>query len=577
MPTFQEFKDQLDAAGVTDQARRNQMIAEAYQSGEIERGQLLTPTPGRMAEPQVGGITGAIHRAGKEAFTRGERKGEFLGQVGEAITTSEPYTRGQRAGEFLGEVATGRPSETRLAKEAALAETPAAPPDLSPGEGAFGPELGEVSTQSGVDLPPVRVPGVARLEKALAAVPEAYRGAEAGIKKAYEKERGAIEEWAETEKAATQAQAGVMLERDRVARDLEAQRVGKEQERQAYVDTEMGKVRDAVDQMKTSKIDPYRFYRHPDGSTNYPKSIAAAIAVGLGALGSSLPAQYGGTGGPNVALQIIDKAIDRDISAQRDDIANQRAGVGIQMNLLSQMRQQFGDERQAENAARVVMLETYKMKLEETAAQSGDKRIQSKAAMLIATADQKEAALLGDMEINAAKEGALGEKTLYGARAQQAKMRAQQEAQRAKLTAAAPGAAPPGLRVLPGGYVPDKDDRKAAQKMAKTYGQVKIELRKLMEWRRAHGAEVLDREALREGNALLNRVKSVMRAFDETGARLEEAELEMMGLELDVGEVGYVMKQLETVDASIDAKAKAGLSPYGFGLAGAPTGGARRR
>jgi len=423
MPTLQEFEEQLDAAGVTDSAERRRRISAAWKSGELEAG------PGEFGPVSEAPVTIPVPEQWPTA-----RPPTAL-EVGKSRMVKGGGLFGQGGG-ILGVGGEPEPEGEAAAAIPSVAQTPFMPQEKK--EGAFEPPPAE-QPELGLQLPKVGMPSIANLEKKLGELGEAYAAAQKDIKAGFEKERGAIGEWAETEKAAARAQADVMYERDLVARDLEAQRVEKEQKRQAYVDTEMSKVRDAVDMLKTSKIDPYRFYRHPDGSTNYPKSIAAAVAVGLGALGSSLPAQYGGTGGPNVALQIIDKAIDRDISAQRDDIANKRAGVGLQMNLLSQMRAQFIDERQAENAARVVMLETYKMKLEEAAARSGDQRVQAKAAMLLAEADKKEAATLGDMQIAAANQAVLGEKTLYGAKMDRARMKMAENAAAIKAMGPAKG------------------------------------------------------------------------------------------------------------------------------------------
>jgi len=425
MPTLKEFTEQLDAAGIKGQ-ERNRRIAEAQKAGELEAGlgetEPVSEAPLTLPVPEQWPRASATAPTWEEEVqARGQKGGGFFGRGGGVLGLGgEPELEGE-----IQPVLSG------------VAQTPFRPPEQ--GEGAFEPLPGEQAPQPGVSLPRVGIPSIANLEKKLGELGEAYTTAQGDIKAGFEKERGAIGEWAETEKERFRKQADVMEEQAAVSRDLEAQRIEEENKRQDYVDTEMGKVRDAVDQVRSSKIDPYRFYRHPDGSTNYPKSIAAAIAVGLGALGSSLPAQYGGTGGPNVALQIIDKAIDRDISAQRDDIQNQRAGVGMQMSLLSQMRSQFADERQAENAARVVMLDTYETKLKQAAAQSGSEQVMAKAGMLIAESEQRKATLLSQMQITAANQAVVGEEKLFGAKSRQAQLKMSQNLAAIKAAGPAKG------------------------------------------------------------------------------------------------------------------------------------------
>jgi len=275
-----------------------------------------------------------------------------------------------------------------------------------------------------------------------------------------------------------------------------------------------------------------------------------------------------------MALSILDRSIDRDIAAQRDDIANQRAGVGMQMNLLSQMRGQFSDERQAESAARVVMLETFKMKLEETAARSGSDRVRAQAASLYAQADQKEAALVGDMQIASAKEHVLGEKTMFGARTQRAALRAQQQAAQAKATAPV---AFPGARIKAGPYVPNKDDFRKAKPMVAAYNDAAKKLDDLIAWRAKFGQEKLNIKQLGMANKKALRLRSAMRIIDETGARLDPGEIEMMGLDFEMGDLGFVSDYLKVIKESITTKVSEAISVRGFELEGAATPGAKRR
>ena len=562
MPTIEEIRRQAELEGV-GQGEINRRIAEAQTAGTLTIGE---PTMERIKATMPRRKEAGLSLVGEKLFGEGwTEEGERMKQITPTFRTPEE----QAAGMLPYQV--GQQEEYQ----------PPEPEVLQRREGAFaepiqpGPAMPPV--QPGIQLPKVAVPSVRGLQKAIEAVPEAYQKAEGALTEAFRKKRGAIGEWEETEKEAARAEAGVLEARQTEYEALQARQHEREQERQDYISSEMVKLRDAVTNLRSAKVDPTRFYRHPDGSANYPKTIAAAVAIGLGALGSTLPARYGG-GGPNVALQLVDKAIDRDIQAQRDDIANQRAGVGLQMNLLSQMRGMYADERKAELATKVAMLESYKMQLETTSARSGDERVANRAAMLVAETDQKQAQILGDIEIASAKEHVLGEKELLGARQRTAALKQAQVAQQAKAATAAAGpTAFPGARILSEKYVPNKEDEKAAKPMVAAWREASKQLNDLIRWRAKYGAEVLNRAELATANTKLQRLKSAMRKVDETGARLDAGEIEMMGLDFSMGGAGWITERLTAVRDSVRDKISSRIHVHGYALEDQPTGRARRR
>lgn len=89
-------------------------------------------------------------------------------------------------------------------------------------------------------------------------------------------------------------------------------------------------------------VNPNRFF----ATRGAGPQLMAIIGVALGAAGASL------TGGPNTAAQLIEGAIDRDIQAQRDNIAKAQGNVQAARGVLADMRERFGDERQADIAAK---------------------------------------------------------------------------------------------------------------------------------------------------------------------------------------------------------------------------------
>lgn len=97
------------------------------------------------------------------------------------------------------------------------------------------------------------------------------------------------------------------------------------------------------DYEQKAHVDPDRYFK----DRGIFATIGMAIAQGLGAYGSAV------TGAPNFAYEIVQKAIERDISAQREEIETGRVS---RRNKLAQMMDTFGyDLPQAEAATRLAM------------------------------------------------------------------------------------------------------------------------------------------------------------------------------------------------------------------------------
>ncbi len=109
------------------------------------------------------------------------------------------------------------------------------------------------------------------------------------------------------------------------------------QQRYAALDKEQEQLKQDV---ASSKIEPNRIWANA-GTGN---KIMASIGILLSGMGSGL------TGGPNLAMQVIDKTIDNDIAAQK-------AELGKKENLLSRNYRKYGDV-QAATAATALQLNT---------------------------------------------------------------------------------------------------------------------------------------------------------------------------------------------------------------------------
>ena len=106
--------------------------------------------------------------------------------------------------------------------------------------------------------------------------------------------------------------------------------------------------------IRDHKIDPNRMWASKaDGDR-----AASLIGILLSGIGSGLTKQ------PNLALEVINKAIERDINAQT-------AELGKKENLLSGLFRQYGNLEQAQNYARIFKTEAYARDLQAAALQHG--------------------------------------------------------------------------------------------------------------------------------------------------------------------------------------------------------------
>lgn len=110
------------------------------------------------------------------------------------------------------------------------------------------------------------------------------------------------------------------------------------------------------------KIDPNRIF-HEMGTG---RSIGAAIAVALGGIGQGLMVAAGAKGATNPAMDVINKAIDRDIDAQRFNITKK-------MNTYRMYMDQFRDEMAARMAVKADYLDTAAAQVDATKAKYGSK------------------------------------------------------------------------------------------------------------------------------------------------------------------------------------------------------------
>jgi hypothetical protein len=150
---------------------------------------------------------------------------------------------------------------------------------------------------------------------------------------------------AEGERLAREGAAGearAAMERADILEAAQAEQRALQAEREAAMARATQRYEAAVEEARNARVDPTRFFSDRGAAG----TIGVAIATALGGLGAAL------SGGPNQALDTINRAIDRDIAAQEANQRNAQAGVGNARTFLDIARQQFDDRAAAQQAAR---------------------------------------------------------------------------------------------------------------------------------------------------------------------------------------------------------------------------------
>ena len=142
------------------------------------------------------------------------------------------------------------------------------------------------------------------------------------------------------------------------------------------LDAEAAKIREQVAQ---EKIDPDQWWSNRTDAQRTGFALATAL--------SGFAAAY--RGGQNPVLGMIDRAITRDIDAQKANLANKRASLADTRGALADVYRKIGDMRQAEQQTRILMLEGLKSKLAGIASETTSQAAIANAQTLNAQIDMR--------------------------------------------------------------------------------------------------------------------------------------------------------------------------------------------
>lgn len=152
-----------------------------------------------------------------------------------------------------------------------------------------------------------------------------------------------------------------------------------EQDTQARNAAYLKRTEEMAEEIGKMSVDPGRLMKSQDAKTMFAWTIGSALGGALAAV----------NGGPNDFLQRIDKAIDRDIDAQKTAIENKRTALSERRSVFGQMLQMTGDARLAEREHRTALYEAAKLSLKARADSLGIPEIRAQAALGINELQQR--------------------------------------------------------------------------------------------------------------------------------------------------------------------------------------------
>lgn len=152
-----------------------------------------------------------------------------------------------------------------------------------------------------------------------------------------------------------------------------------------------------MQEMQGERIDPNKFWH--DKSTG--SKIGAALSIVLGGIGAGL------TKGPNQAMAMIDKMMDRDLDAQKANLANKHSLYSLNLN-------RYNNQQMADQSSRLQMATGLQHQISQIAAQTNSAAAQFVAKQMKGDIELQKAGMLNQWGVQAAKNKILGVATGEG-------------------------------------------------------------------------------------------------------------------------------------------------------------------
>lgn len=259
-----------------------------------------------------------------------------------------------------------------------------APVDLSQlGANIELPPAPAAQQQPAPTMPPTPAQFLQTPEGQKAVADGGFSGLQDSYDKIYKSQVGATKAVGDAGKILGEFEAGKFAEQAKQMETLNTQNVERNQRFEAEQADAQKSLNQSLDEYKAisaQKVDPNHFWQQATPGTG--SKIAAAISIALAGIGGAVS----GKGG-NAALDIFDRAIDRDIDAQKFNIQQQAQGKRSEIDaknmIYGRMLDKYKNADQAEAATRLHYLQQTELQIKSQAAKFGGTQAQSNATMAI--------------------------------------------------------------------------------------------------------------------------------------------------------------------------------------------------
>lgn len=138
----------------------------------------------------------------------------------------------------------------------------------------------------------------------------------------------------------------------------------------------------------------------PKDRRTWKTKAGQAIAIMLSGYGNALASAGGADPGPNVAMQIVQSSIDRDLENQQKMLGNRKTAMAARQDSLGQARGRYQDDRDAMQFARVMELDKWKSAVDAEIRSGLGAEAKTKAEALSAGLGQQRSDMLASLYAN---------------------------------------------------------------------------------------------------------------------------------------------------------------------------------